>query len=81
MSSNPNDPNDPASYLSGTELRVCRMIAERQMIGTRKYGTTVSANPLPLRAWLQHALEESLDHAIYLKRAIEELDKQGGVGQ
>jgi hypothetical protein len=81
MSSNPNDPNDPASYPSGTELRVCRMIAERQMIGTRKYGTTVAANPLPLRAWLQHALEESLDHAIYLKRAIEELDKQQEVGQ
>jgi hypothetical protein len=69
-------PSNPAPYLSGTELRVCQMIAERQMIGTRKYGTTVSANPLPLRAWLQHALEESLDHAIYLKRAIEELDRE-----
>ena len=68
---------DPASYLSGTELRVCQMIAERQMRGIEKYGTTVSANPLTLRDWLQHALEESLDHAIYLKRAIEELDKHG----
>ena len=66
--------NDPASYLSGTELRVCQLIAERQMRGIEKYGTTVSDNPLPLRAWLRHALEESLDHAIYLQRAIEELD-------
>jgi hypothetical protein len=74
--------NDPASYLSGTELRVCQLIAERQMQGIEKYGTTVHANPLTLRDWLQHALEESLDHAIYLQRAIEELDKQEGkVGQ
>ncbi len=65
---------DPASYLSGTELRVCRLIAERQMRGVAKYGVTVAANPLPLRAWLRHALEESLDQAIYLQRAIEELD-------
>ena len=36
----------------------------------------MQANPLTLRDWLQHALEESLDHAIYLQRAIEELDKQ-----
>jgi hypothetical protein len=65
---------DPASYLSGTELRVCQIIAERQMRGIEKYGTTVSDNPLPLRAWLRHALEECLDQAIYLQRAIEELD-------
>lgn len=72
--------------LSGTELRVCQLIAERQQRGIDKYGTTVSANPLTLRDWLQHALEESLDHAIYLKRAIEELDRrtedeEGDVGQ
>ena len=66
--------NDPASYLSGTELRVCQIIAERQMRGIEKYGTTVSDNPLPLRAWLRHALEECLDQAIYVQRAIEELD-------
>lgn len=66
--------NDPASYLSGTELRVCQLIAERQMQGICKYGTTASDNPLPLRAWLRHALEETLDNAIYLQRAIEELD-------
>ncbi len=56
--------NDPADYLSGTELRVCQLIAERQMRGIEKYGTTVSDNPLPLRAWLRHALEETLDNAI-----------------
>lgn len=33
-------------------------------------------NPLELRAWLQHAYEESLDQSIYLRRAIAEIDKQ-----
>lgn len=37
---------------------------------------TVADNPLALRDWLQHALEEVLDQAVYLKRAINELDKQ-----
>lgn len=72
---------DPASYLSGTELRVCQLIAERQMRGIEKYGTTVSDNPLPLRAWLRHALEECLDQAIYLQRAIEQLERNGLVSE
>lgn len=38
--------------------------------------TTVAENPLPLRQWLQHALEEALDQAVYLQRAIEELERQ-----
>jgi hypothetical protein len=58
----------------GTEAAVCGDIARRQKIGIAKYGTTVADNPLPLRAWLQHAYEETLDEAIYLKRAIEEID-------
>lgn len=61
---------------TGTESRVCEDIAARQELGVRKYGTTVQANPLPLRAWLQHAYEETLDQAIYLRRAIEELDRK-----
>lgn len=60
--------------VTGTEARVCGLIAQRQAFGLAKYGTSVENNPLPLRAWLQHALEESLDQAIYLKRAIDEID-------
>jgi hypothetical protein len=45
-------------------------------MGTVKYGQTVAENPLKLKEWLQHALEESLDQAIYLQRAIEELDNE-----
>lgn len=56
---------------TGTEARVCADIAARQAKGTAKYGTTVQDNPLGLTQWLQHAYEECLDQAVYLKRAID----------
>lgn len=59
----------------GTEGRVCADVARRQRLGFAKYGTTVENNPLNLRQWLQHAYEETLDQAVYLKRAIEEHDR------
>lgn len=60
-------------HLQGTELRVCIDIADRQKLGIVKYGMTVEQNKLSLKEWLQHAYEETLDQAIYLKRAIEEI--------
>lgn len=57
---------------TGTEARVCADIAARQRLGVAKYGTTVADNPLSLDQWLQHAYEEALDMAVYLRRAIEE---------
>lgn len=60
--------------VEGTEARVCQMIASRQQLGIKKYGQTVEQNPLTHRQWLQHALEEALDMAVYLQRAIEEID-------
>jgi uncharacterized protein YqgV (UPF0045/DUF77 family) len=54
---------------TGTESRVCQDIAERQQKGLAKYGLTVESNPL------QHAYEETLDKAVYLKRAMEEMEK------
>lgn len=59
---------------TGTEARVCELIAKRQALGIAKYGTTVTENPLSLRQWLTHALEEALDMSVYLARALEELD-------
>lgn len=59
---------------SGVERELCKEIAERQQLGIAKYGQTVANTPLELRAWLQHALEETLDNAVYLKRAIAEID-------
>lgn len=61
---------------TGIEAAVCADIAQRQAKGIAKYGTTVADNPLPLRDWLQHAYEETLDKAVYLKRAIAEIDEQ-----
>lgn len=60
---------------TGTEAEVCKDIAERQQGGITKYNTTVRENPLSLRQWLQHAYEECLDQAVYLKRAMEEIDR------
>lgn len=62
---------------TGTEARVCELIASRQAMGVAKYKTTVADNPLALRAWLTHQLEELLDAAIYCQRAIEEIDTKG----
>lgn len=61
---------------SGIEAAVCNDIAERQQKGIAKYGVTVAENPLELREWLQHAYEETLDKAIYLKRAIAEMENE-----
>lgn len=51
-------------------------LLRRATFGLAKYGQSVADNPLPLRDWLNHAYEEALDKAVYLKRAIEELDRQ-----
>lgn len=61
---------------SGVEAEVCADIAARQQRGIQKYGTTVSENPLSLEQWLQHAYEECLDQAIYLKKAIDVMRTQ-----
>jgi hypothetical protein len=60
----------------GTEADVCMDISSRQQIGIKKYNSTVRDNNLSLKQWLQHAYEETLDKAIYLKRAIEQIDKE-----
>lgn len=49
-------------------------LLNRSHIGIVKYGTTLDANDGNLRYWLQHAYEETLDQANYLKRAIMEMD-------
>lgn len=58
---------------TGIEAQVCEDIARRQQLGLMKYGVSVADNPLGLLAWLQHAYEETLDEAVYLKRAMAEL--------
>ena len=43
----------------------------RAALGLNKYGVTVADSPLSRRQWLQHAYEEALDLAVYLRRAME----------
>lgn len=61
--------------MNDIETQVCADIKARQERGIAKYGVTVAENPLNLAEWLQHAYEECLDQAVYLRRAIEELKK------
>jgi len=44
---------------------------QREQVGIAKYGVTVDRTDLTHVQWLQHALEESMDNCLYLKRAIE----------
>lgn len=48
----------------------------RSQRGMLKYGTTLADNPLELVEWLQHAYEECLDQANYLKAAITKIRKE-----
>jgi hypothetical protein len=59
---------------TGIEKLVCEDITKRQELGIAKYGQTVEENPLTLREWLQHAYEECLDQAVYLKATIKKLE-------
>jgi hypothetical protein len=49
-------------------------LLQRSQFGLAKYGTTLERTDLNLRDWLQHAYEECLDQANYLKRSIMEID-------
>jgi hypothetical protein len=64
----------PHDHPTGIEARVCADMAARQRVGVGKYGCTVADNPLELRQWLQHAYEECLDQAVYLRAAIERME-------
>lgn len=52
-------------------------LLSRSELGIAKYGVTLDRTDLNLRDWLQHAYEETLDQANYLKRAIMEIDANG----
>lgn len=55
-------------------------LLNRSQLGIAKYGVTLDRTDLNLRDWLQHAYEETLDQAHYLKRAIIELDRRADKG-
>ena len=59
-------------------LQVMNDLNDRSRIGVEKYGVTLERNDLSLKDWLQHAYEECLDQANYLKRAILEIENKQG---
>jgi hypothetical protein len=50
-------------------------LLNRSKVGIKKYNVTLDREDLSLKDWLQHAYEEALDLANYLKRSIIELEK------
>ena len=55
-------------------------LLRRSELGIAKYGVTLDRKDLSLRDWLQHAYEETLDQANYLKRAIIEIEQRADGG-
>ena len=55
---------------------VCKDLNSRSLVGQQKYNTTLERTDLNLKDWLQHAYEECLDQANYLKRAIIEIENE-----
>jgi hypothetical protein len=45
-------------------------INARELKGLETYGTTMDRNDLTQEQWLNHAYEEALDFAIYLKKLL-----------
>lgn len=50
-------------------------LRSREKMGIEKYGVSVDKAKLDTLQWMQHAYEESLDHAIYMKKLILEARK------
>lgn len=50
-----------------TYRQIISDLVEREAMGFEKYGTTVDKASLSNKQWMQHAYEEALDFAVYLK--------------
>lgn len=59
--------------MSKIEDEVCDEIQARAKVGERKYGTTMERTDFDTVTWIQYALEEALDLAVYLKRLMYEI--------
>jgi hypothetical protein len=63
-----------SARIDDTETLLIKMFVERKAMGMSKYKTSVADNPLTLRQWLMHSLEEKMDDCVYMLRAIQEID-------
>ena len=53
--------------------RIAQLLKTRSETGIRKYGTTLDRTDLSVKQWIDHAIEESLDHALYLQKLKDSL--------
>jgi hypothetical protein len=56
--------------MSQVTEQVINDINARELKGLETYGTTMDRNDLTQDQWLNHAYEEALDFAIYLKKLL-----------
>jgi len=56
--------------MSKVTQEVINDINARELKGLETYGTTMDRNDLTQDQWLNHAYEEALDFAIYLKKLL-----------
>jgi len=47
---------------------VAALMRRRADVGKQKYGTTMDRDDLTREQWIDHAIEEALDFAIYLTK-------------
>ena len=67
------------SHLEDTIVEAVKSDLDRRSDrGICKYGKTLDRTDITLYGWLRHAYEEALDHALYLKRAMKEIEQNGG---
>lgn len=59
---------EPTSVQLEVEESVISQIRNRRDLGRKKYGTSMERVDLTSIQWVQHALEECLDQAIYLEK-------------
>lgn len=48
--------------------RIATLLKSRSETGIRKYGTTLDRTDLEIKQWIDHAIEEALDLALYLQK-------------
>ena len=56
--------------MSQVTQQVINDINARELKGLETYGTTMDRTDLTQEQWLNHAYEEALDFAIYLKKLL-----------
>ena len=65
-----NITHDFDNLQSDTYKEVITDLIAREKMGRIKYGVTVDKANLSEQEWMNHAYEEALDFAIYLKRLM-----------